>query len=155
MAESDLIHKDQYYVAVKLFLEKEGKLFIFKDKWNDWDLPGGRIRKHEFETPLEEVIARKMKEEIGEHVTYTLGAPIVMMRHERVEQEPGTESKPAIRIFAVGYEAELREGEPHLGEHHVEMKWVDIGTFKPEEHFTGGWLKGVQDFLALKRSKKF
>jgi 8-oxo-dGTP pyrophosphatase MutT (NUDIX family) len=151
MTESDLIHKDQYYVAVKLFLEKGGKFFIFKDRWNSWDLPGGRIRKYEFDLPLEQVIERKMKEEVGDDVSYELGKSIVTMRHQREEQEPGDGTKPTIRIFAVGYEAKLIEGAPRLGDHHVEMLWADIKTFKPEEYFTGGWLKGVQDYLALKR----
>lgn len=150
MADSDLIYKDQYYVAVKLFLEKEGKLFIFKDKWGDWDLPGGRIRKHEFDTPIEKIIERKMKEEVGEQVVYKLGSPIVTMRHERTEQVPGDGTKPTIRIFAVGYAAELIEGEPRLGDHHIEMMWVDPISFNPERYFTGGWLKGVQDYIALK-----
>lgn len=57
--------KDLYYVAVKVFLEDKGKLFIFKDKFGDWDLPGGRIRKDEFEASLDEVIKRKMSEEKG------------------------------------------------------------------------------------------
>lgn len=32
MNEAALANKDSYYVAVKLFLVKDGKLFIFKDK---------------------------------------------------------------------------------------------------------------------------
>jgi len=151
MAESDLIHKDQYYVAVKVFLERGGKFLIIKDKWNNWDLPGGRIRKHEFETVLEDVIERKMHEEIGEQVTYELGKSVVLMRHERVEQLPGNGQNPTIRIFAVGYEATWLRGIPRLSDHHIEMQWVDIVTFKPEDYFTGGWLRGVQDYLALKR----
>lgn len=150
MADSDLIHKDTYYVAVKLFLERDGQLFIFKDKWGDWDLPGGRIRKQEFDFPLEDIISRKMKEELGEDATYALGEPIVFMRHERVEQS--NEDKPTIRIFAIGYSATLEGGEPRLGDHHVEMKWVDIDAFKPEDYFAGGWLKGVRDYLSLKRA---
>lgn len=147
MAYADLINKDTYFVAVKLFLEKDGKLFIFKDKWNDWDLPGGRIRKDEFNVPLEKIIERKMKEEIGESVTYALGKPVVLMRHERQE---ATADQQTIHIFAVGYMAILKEGEPRLGDHHVEMKWVDLKDFKPEEYFTGGWLKGVQEYLVLR-----
>lgn len=151
MAESDLVYKDQYYVAVKLFLENDGKLFVFKDRWGSWDLPGGRIRKYEFDTPLEKVIERKMNEEVGEQVSYQLGKPLVMMRHERVEQMPDGSPSPTIRIFAVGYQAELIDGEPRLGDHHVEMKWVDIETFQPEDYFAGGWLKGVQEYLAVKK----
>lgn len=92
-----------------------------------------------------------MKEEVGEDVKYKLGKPIVTMRHERVEQETGDSSNPTIRIFAVGYEAELLEGEPRLGDHHVEMQWVDIDAFDPREYFTGGWLKGMEEYMELKK----
>lgn len=27
--------------------------------------------------------------------------------------------------------------------------WVDPKTFKPEEYFEGGWLKGVEEYLKL------
>jgi ADP-ribose pyrophosphatase YjhB (NUDIX family) len=143
-----LQEKDTYFVAVKLLLEKDGKLFIFKDKWNDWDLPGGRIRKDEFEKPLEEIIKRKMKEELGDDIEYKVGKPIVFFRHERQEV---TAEKQIVRIFAVGFEATLEKGESQLGDHHIEMKWVDIKTFNPEEYFTGGWLKGVKEYLELRR----
>lgn len=138
--------KDTYFVAVKLFLEKDGQLFIFKDKWGDWDLPGGRIKTDEFNVPLEKIIARKMKEELGNDVQYSLGSPVVFMRHERQE----TQTNQTARIFAIGYQAGLESGEPKLGNHHVEMKWVDTDSFKPEEYFKGGWLKGVQEYLARK-----
>lgn len=137
-------NKDQYFVAVKVFLEHQGKLFIFKDRFGDWDLPGGRITKEEFDTPLEEIVQRKMREEIGDDVEYTLKKPLVLMRHERVESAPGN---PTVRIFAVGYPAVLESGEVKLSKQHPEMKWVDSSTFKPEEYFTGGWLKGVQEYL--------
>jgi hypothetical protein len=37
--------KDTYFVAVKIFLEKDGKFLVMKDNFGDWDLPGGRIKK--------------------------------------------------------------------------------------------------------------
>lgn len=143
-----LEQKDLYYVAVKVFFEKDGKLFIFRDKWNDWDLPGGRIRKDEFYAPIEETIRRKMSEELGNEITYEIGGPVVFMKHERQE---ATAEKQTVRIFAIGFEGKLLSGEPKMGDHHIEMKWVDVATFKPEEYFTGGWLKGVQEYLAKKR----
>ena len=81
--------RDLYYVAVKLFLEYKGKLFIFKDRYGDWDLPGGRIQKHEFSVPLDQVIRRKMREELGNHVKYRLDKPVVFMRHQRLERSSG------------------------------------------------------------------
>lgn len=136
--------KDLYFVALKVFLEKDGKLFIFKDRFGDWDLPGGRIKPDEFETPIEDIIKRKMTEELGSDIHYTLGKPEILMRHERVEQTAGN---PTVRIFAVGFRATLTSGEIQLSAQHTEMQWVDPKDFRPEEYFTGGWLKGVQEYL--------
>lgn len=148
MADQDIAQKDTYFVAVKLFLEKDGKFFIFKDKFGAWDLPGGRIKKHEFETPLTDVIARKMSEEVGPVLQYSVeDRPIVLMRHERVEASPGN---PTVRIFGIGYRAEWKGGEVQLSEAHTEMLWVDPTDFKPEDYFTGGWLKGVQEYLLIR-----
>jgi len=139
--------KDLYFVAVKVFLERDGKLFIFKDKFGDWDLPGGRIRKDEFQTPMEDIIKRKMSEELGDDIEYTIGKPVIFFRHERTEASSGQQ----VRIFAIGYEGTLLKGVIKMSELHTQNEWVDIATFKPEQYFIGGWLKGVREYLALKR----
>ena len=149
MADRDITQKDTYFVAVKVFLEKDGKFLIAKDNFGVWDLPGGRIKKDEFETPMQDIVKRKVSEELGVGVKYKLGEPIVFMRHERVEHAPGN---PTVRIFAVGYQADLISGEIELSERHTEILWVDPGAFKPENYFTGGWLKGVQEYLIIKNS---
>lgn len=140
--------KDTYFVAVKVFLEKDGKLLILKDNFGDWDLPGGRIKKDEFEIPLDQIIKRKMSEELGADVQYTIGKPVVFMRHERVEQAAGN---PTVRIFAVGYEGSLNTGTVRLSPRHPEMLWVETKSFEPKKYFTGGWLKGVQEYLNIRR----
>ena len=136
--------KEQYFVAVKVFLKKDGKLLIMKDKFGDWDLPGGRIRKDEFNSPLEVVVQRKMCEELGTDIKYKIGSPVVFIRHERVEQ---VEGKPTVRIFAIGYEGTLLAGEIMPSELHIDILWVDPNNFKPEDYFTGGWLTGVKEYL--------
>lgn len=141
--------KDTYFVAVKVFLKKDGKLLIMKDNFGDWDLPGGRLKTDELEAPLEEVIKRKMKEELGSDVRYTIGKPVVFMRHERKETVPGN---PTVRIFAVGYEGTLTGGEIKTSERHPEFLWVDPKDFHPEGYFKGGWLKGVREYLALSKT---
>jgi 8-oxo-dGTP pyrophosphatase MutT (NUDIX family) len=138
--------KDTYFVAVKVFLEKDGQLLILKDNFGDWDLPGGRIKKDEFEIPLDQIIKRKMLEELGAEIDYTIGRPEVFMRHERMEATP---NNPLVRIFAVGYRGILKSGEIKLSPRHTEMQWADLKTFKPEDYFTGGWLKGVQEYIAI------
>ena len=142
--------KDTYFVAVKVFLENDGKLFIFKDGFGQWDLPGGRIKKDEFDVPLERIVERKISKELGDGVKYKLGKPVVFMRHERVESAPGN---PTVRIFAVGYRATFVGGKIQFPSHHTEMVWADINTFKPEDYFTGGWLKGVQEYLQIRREE--
>ena len=142
----DKKQKDLYFVAVKVFLRRGNTFFIFKDGFGQWDLPGGRIRYDEFRKPLEAVIKRKMKEEIGSAVTYKLGKPFVFMRHERKEKMPHGTDKA--RIFAIGYEAKFLGGKIALPAHHVLYEWVPIKTFKPERYFKGGWLEGVKTFLA-------
>jgi len=142
--------KDSYFVAVKIFLEKDGKFLVMKDNFGDWDLPGGRINRDEFETSLENIIIRKMNQEVGKDVKYKLGKPIVFMRHERIEDS----TKEAVRIFAIGYQASWIEGEIKTSERHTEIVWADQKTYKPEEYFKGGWLKGVQDYMDVKLGKR-
>lgn len=135
--------KDLYFVAVKLLLRDGEKLLITHDIFGAWDIPGGRIKKDEFEAPLESVIERKIKEELGVEVKYKLGQPKVFFRHERKEQRLGE----MVRIFAIGYEAEYLGGEIQLGNHHDKFEWVNVNTFLPEDYFTGGWLKGLEEYL--------
>ena len=144
--------KDLYFVAVKVFLKKDDTLLIFKDGFGNWDLPGGRIRYDEFKKPLESVIGRKMKEELGDLVRYKLGASFVFMRHERDEMMPHGPKRA--RIFAIGYRAEFLGGKISLASHHTEYKWVSIKTFKPEKYFKSGWLEGTKTFLKLERENK-
>lgn len=137
--------KDLYYVAVKAFLRDKEKLLITKDSFGDWDLPGGRIRVNEFKKPLKSVLDRKIREELGAKIRYSIKQqPIVLMRHERQEANLGNQK---VRIFAIGYEAIYKNGDIELGDHHEKMLWVDVKTFKPEQFFTGGWLKGVREYL--------
>lgn len=135
--------RDLYFVAVKLLLRDDDKLLITHDIFGSWDIPGGRIKKFEFEAPLEDVINRKMKEEIGVDVRYEIGPVKVFFRHERKEMLTGEQ----VRIFAIGYEGKYLGGEVRLGDHHDKYEWVDVRTFKPEDYFTGGWLKGLQEYL--------
>lgn len=142
--------KDFYYIAVKVFLEHKGNLFIFKDKFGDWDIPGGRLLRNEFSIPLEKVISRKIKEELGNSIKYRLGKPLIFMRHER--QEPNPFNFPKVRIFAIDYRADYISGKIQLSSGHTEYKWVSIKNFNPEKYFKGGWLKGIKEYLQIRKA---
>jgi len=146
--ESD---QDLYFVAVKVFLEDEnGNFLITKDRFGDWDIPGGRLREMDFETSLEDVIKRKLLEELGAEAKYELGKALVFMRHERDEIISDTERSKR-RIFAIGYQAKYLGGEIKLGKSHEQYEWVNIKTFEPEKYFTGGWLKGVEEYIRIRK----
>ncbi|HNX10996.1 MAG TPA: NUDIX domain-containing protein [bacterium] len=143
------LEKDLYFVAVKVFLTDEaGRLLITKDRFGDWDLPGGRLRGDDFFEALEDVAARKISQELGGEVRYELGRPLVFMRHERQEILASGE-RALRRIFAIGYEAKYLGGEIGLGQNHENYEWVDAKTFNPEDYFSGGWLQGVKDYQAI------
>jgi len=143
--------KDQYFVAVKIFLEDtKGNFLITKDRFGDWDIPGGRLRQNDFDADLNDVVKRKISEELGSGISYEIGDPIVFMRHERNEILASGERQPR-RIFAIGYEAIYKSGPIQIGRNHTEYKWVSLTDFKPEEFFTGGWLKGVKEYMAHKK----
>lgn len=149
MGDIDISLKDPYFIAVKVFLERGDTFLIMKDKFGAWDLPGGRIKKFEFETSLPAILERKLREELGTNFSYQVDPmPSVLMRHERIEASPGN---PTVRIFGLGYSARLVSGEPELSDAHTEMIWVETATFIPEDYFTGGWLTGVKEYLSLKK----
>lgn len=135
--------KDVYFIAVKALLRDENKLLITHDVFGSWDIPGGRIKKDEFEKPLEQVLERKLREELGEGFQYEIGEPKVFFRVERFEQGINMNA----RIFGIGYEVRYLGGELQLGEHHDELRWIDIHDFQPEELFTSGWENGLKEYL--------
>ena len=143
------MEKDLYFIAAKILLRDGNKLLVTHDIFGDWDIPGGRIRINEFDTPIANIVERKIREELGPNAEYKLGKPAVTFRVERFEHG----LKKQVCIFAVGYEATYLGGDILLGEHHDEMKWVDVATYDPAEDFTGGWLRGMQEYLEIIRGK--
>lgn len=136
--------KDVYFVAAKALIRDGEKLLVTHDVFGDWDIPGGRIKKDEFEKPFEAVLDRKIREELGDDIQYEVGEPKVFFKVERVEA--GIDTK--VRIFAVGYEVTYLRGAITLGDHHDEYRWVNVNEFNPDELFTGGWAKGLREYLS-------
>src|SRR3989344_5104870 len=123
--------KATYFVAVKIFLEHQGKFLVLKDNLGDWDIPGGRIKESEFNIMLEKIIVRKMKEELGRSIKYKIEKPVVFMQHKRREAVMGN---PEVKIFAIGYKARYLKGEIRLSGRHTEQLWISKKTFKPEKY---------------------
>jgi ADP-ribose pyrophosphatase YjhB (NUDIX family) len=142
------LNKDTYFVAVKAMVRRGGDLLITHDVFGQWDLPGGRLRPEDFEAPLDAVLARKMREELGDEFRYALGDPRIFFRHERAEHGLGDRR---VRIFAVGYEAEYVDGPITLGPSHDRYLWLDASRFSADDYFEGGWLSGVREYQQMIR----
>jgi hypothetical protein len=86
-----------------------------------------------------------MNEELGTSVTYDLGKPEILMRHERTEAVPDSLK---VRIFAIGYRAIYRGGDVHLASHHTEYRWVGKKDVEVALLFSGGWRTGVAEYIS-------
>lgn len=143
---------ENYHVAVKAFIRDGDKLLICKDAFfenesvAEWDLPGGRIKADEFETSLEEILAREIIEELGPDLKYKNNGPAVIFRHRRTEQTaPG---KPKISILMIGFDVEYLGGDIKISNEHTEYKWLPVNDLgDAEKYFVGGWIDGIKKYL--------
>lgn len=108
-----------YQVSLKILL-RNGKnvLILNSDTEKSIDLPGGRINDVEHETPLEEIVAREVREELGEDVRYTLGKPIMQFRRKFRKTDQW--------VFLTVYEAEYLSGEIRLSDEHDTFRWIPV-----------------------------
>lgn len=107
-----------YHVGLKILLKKgDDFLFLTDAVGKHFDLPGGRIDDVEHITPLTEVIAREVGEELGEDVKYKLDRPVFQFRRH-------FESK-GLHIFLTVYEAEYLSGEIKLSVEHSGLQWIN------------------------------
>lgn len=138
--------KDEYLVAVKLLLFKDGKLLVLKDQWDSWDIPGGRIRKDQFDVPLETVLREKIDVELGKNVEYNLKGIATTLRLEREEVGRNGER---VRIFAVCYEAEYISGEIIGGDYIPHHEWIDLKTADLNDYSDGdSWVIQLKEYQA-------
>ena len=106
-----------YHVALKLVLKKGDLLLLLKSPRGYLDLPGGRIDDIEDNTPLTEILAREVREELGEDIKYKLGKPAFQFR--RFFPNKGW------KIFLTAYEADYISGEVQISDEHDSFEWIN------------------------------
>ncbi len=141
--EASSSDKGLFYVAVKVMLRDGNRILLLHDIFGDWDLPGGRILPDEFGGDLENVIERKMNEELGNDVTYDVEGIETYFQVTRTEHDTGKTS----HIFAIGFSACYLSGSIMLGDHHDEYRWVDIHDLTPSDYFKHGWEVGITKYI--------
>ena len=103
-----------FFVALKIMLWNRGRILILRDT-RGLDFPGGRIDNTEYETPLERIIAREIREELGA-VRYTLGKPAFQYRRYHDQRR--------MNVFVTVFEATYRSGSITLSDEHISYEWL-------------------------------
>ena len=137
-----------FRVGLKIVLHKGDKILFLRDnnESKTWDWPGGRIDNVEYRTPLEKIIAREVREELGSAVKYFLGKPIFALRRWTIRDGK------KICIFCVFYEAEFISGRIKLSSEHSSYEWIDPKKFRMRraDFGHGDEISGIKKYFAQK-----
>ena len=143
--------KDFYQVSLKIILKNEqGQILVLKGHPRGsfagfYDLPGGRIEEDEFSIPLDLIIEREIKEEIGE-VDVEIGLkPVAVGRH--LIPAAMTEEKKDLHLLYVFFEAKLRSGQVSISNEHDGYKWLSLNDINLADFFKSGILEGIKMYL--------
>jgi len=110
-----------YQVALKIFLRNGRNVLFLKDENRRWDLPGGRIDNVEGKKPLEKILAREVREELGKEVKYELKLPAVQFRRF-------IHSHGMYGLITV-YEGVYKGGCIKLSYEHTSFEWLNPKTY--------------------------
>lgn len=137
-----------YFVGFKLALWKGGRILLLQDRNYGWrDLPGGRTENTEYERPIEKILVREVREEIG-RVRYTLGKPAFQYRRWH--------STRHVHILTTVYEAQYISGRVVLSEEHGSYEWViprDV-RFSPDDFSSREEHRAFKKYFAEVKKKK-
>jgi 8-oxo-dGTP pyrophosphatase MutT (NUDIX family) len=107
-----------YQVGLKVILKKgEEYLFLTDTATGRLDFPGGRINDDEYDVPLQAVVEREVREELGEDLKYELGKPVFQYRARFHDEGPF--------VFITVYEATYLSGTIRLSSEHSAFRWAD------------------------------
>jgi 8-oxo-dGTP diphosphatase len=128
-----------YNVGLKILLKKNNEFLFLTYRANKHiDLPGGRIDEDERDMPLEKIIEREVREELGPDLKYKLGKPLLQFRRYWKDKD--------MYIFIIIYEADYISGEIELSSEHSKYEWIAPKNFYfPRANFSSN-----EEYLAFK-----
>jgi 8-oxo-dGTP pyrophosphatase MutT (NUDIX family) len=108
-----------FQVGVKAFLWHEQRLLLLqeRDRQARWELPGGRIDVGEEGLPIEDVLRRELREELGTRFGCDIGAVGACWVRRAEAQRP-------LPVFLVGLLCTAPRGELVLSDEHQALRWV-------------------------------
>jgi 8-oxo-dGTP diphosphatase len=105
----------RFEVAIKAFVVRGRELLLVEERDGGlWELPGGRIEVGEERSPQREVLARELREELGDDARVEIGAPLVTW----------VRPKEGGFAFLVGVLCRYRGGEIRLSPEHSSYEWA-------------------------------
>jgi len=131
-----------FEVSVKAFMMNGEKLLLVKEaESNLWELPGGRIRASQKDLPVPEILAEKIKKELGPNVKFEQGHVVATWTRPFESGEC---------TFLIGFMCDYLEGDITLSSEHSEYAWVDEENSKILEYVPNfQWV--LEDFWAHKQ----
>jgi len=107
----------RYEVSLKAFIVRDGRaLFVREADTGWWELPGGRIDVGEEWLPHSEVLAREIREELGDGFRLTVHAPAVTWTRQRPSD--------GVFQFIVARLCTPGGGPPELSGEHDRIAWL-------------------------------
>lgn len=144
----DSIDKNKIsYIGVKgVVVNDESKVLITQEPTNfvgggKWELPGGKIANGEEETPLEEILRREIREELGESFNVHIGKIIDVMR--RPWNKPGA---LADQVMLVVFECIHQNGGIKLSHENNNFAWITAQELHQYE-FISGYLPVLEKYF--------
>jgi len=133
-----------FQITLKLFLMRENSLLVLKEsQLGHGDLPGGRLHKGEIYNPLHRALEREIAEELGTRVEYSFeDSPLFLFPH--------TIRNGGHEALGIAFAGEYHGGAIDLSNEHEKFEWVDIESYRPEDHFSDHLLDAVKRFLSLR-----
>lgn len=136
----------RFEVSLKAFVVRAGyALFVREADTGWWELPGGRIDVGEEWHDHASILARELREELGESFRVSFGPEVVTWTRQRPTDQAF--------LFLVARVGVVDAGEPVLSAEHAEFAWLDCEAskdllFPP----ASGYREAVGSLWALVRS---
>lgn len=107
-----------FEVSLKAFIVRDGRaLFVREADSGYWELPGGRIDVGEEWEPHAAILAREMREELGDGFSVRFGEEAVTWTRQRPSD--------GAFLFLLARLGHAIGGEPVLSDEHIELAWLD------------------------------
>ncbi len=142
-----------FQVSLKVILKNnKGEILLLKmlDEGSMpgyYDFPGGRVRRNEIKTPLEKIIRREMREELGKDVRFSMSeTPVALGRHWYFSKV----YKKDQHLFWIFFEARYKGGAIKISSEHKGYAWTRLTKKNYRKYFIRGPLQGAYNYLFKK-----